>query len=447
MNQPVSVIELRRRFPSDFTWGVATSAFQIEGAAHADGKGQSIWDEFCRLPGAIADGSNGEVACDHYHRLDSDLDLIAQLGVNAYRFSVSWPRIQPDGSGAINPAGLAFYDRLVDGLLRRNIRPYLTLYHWDLPSALQHRQGGWAARDTAFRFAEYARIVAKHLGDRVASIATHNEPWITSILGHERGIFAPGVKSRRVAFQAAHHVLLSHALALRTIRESGCKAQLGIVLNMSPVYAATDSALDAFHARREDGRLIRWFMDPLFKGHYPQDVLEDLGADAPQVEPEDAHLISQPFDFLGINYYHPTVSSSANPSSPASHGAAVTDMGWEVSPRSLTQLLLRLRRDYAIPVLFITENGAAYKDEFVNGLIDDEDRRQYIESHLAATADAIRQGVPVKGYFVWSLLDNFEWAEGYRKRFGIVHVDYETQRRTLKRSAHWYREFLTAARG
>ncbi|HEY5806802.1 MAG TPA: family 1 glycosylhydrolase, partial [Povalibacter sp.] len=272
------------------------------------------------------------------------------------------------------------------------------------------------------------------------------EPWITAILGHERGIFAPGVRNRRIAYQAAHHLLLSHALALQAIRDTGCKAQLGIVLNMSPVSAATDSEIDAFHARREDGRLIRWFMDPLFKGTYPSDMLEYLGRDAPEVEPGDMQLIARPFDFLGINYYHPTNSSSANPTAPASDGASVTDMGWEVAPRSLTQLLLRLRRDYAIPALLITENGAAYRDQIIDGHIDDEDRRHYIESHLAACADAIGHGVPLKGYFVWSLLDNFEWAEGYRKRFGIVHVDYATQQRTLKRSACWYRDFLAAGR-
>lgn len=439
-----SVIDLRRRFPSDFVWGVATSAFQIEGAARSDGKGLSIWDEFCRIPGAIADGSNGDTACDHYHRLESDLDLIADLGVNAYRFSISWPRVQPLGAGPVNQAGLEFYDRLIDGLLERNIQPYATLYHWDLPAELQRLHGGWLSRDTAYRFADYAQLVAQHLGDRVVSFATHNEPWVTAVLGHERGVFAPGIRSRRVAYQVSHHVLVSHALALEAIRQTRSKADVGIVLNMSPVYPATDSAVDAIHARLEDGRLIRWYMDPLFKGCYPVDVLEHLGADAPQLEPGDAELIAQPFDFLGVNYYHPTVSSSANPASPASNGAAVTDMGWEVAPQSLAALLLRLRRDYTLPPIFITENGAAYKDHFVDGRVDDEQRRQYIESHLSAAADVMQHGVDVKGYFVWSLMDNFEWAEGYGKRFGIVHVDYTTLDRTLKSSAQWYRTLLKA---
>ncbi|HZF14741.1 MAG TPA: GH1 family beta-glucosidase [Steroidobacteraceae bacterium] len=437
-----SIAELRRRFPSHFVWGAATSAFQIEGAARADGKGPSIWDEFCRSPGAIADGSNGDVACDHYHRLESDLDLIAELGVNAYRFSISWPRVQPAGSGAVNEAGLAFYNRLVDGLLERNIQPYATLYHWDLPAELQHRGGGWLSRDTAERFADYARIVAERLGDRVVSFATHNEPWVTAVLGHERGIFAPGVKDRRVAYQVSHHVLVSHSLAMAAIRSTRSRAAVGIVLNMSPVYPATDSDLDAAHAKLEDGRLVRWYMDAIFKGRYPADILDHLGAHAPQVRPGDAALIAEPLDFLGVNYYHPTVSSSLISASPASSGASVTDMGWEVAPHGLGELLLRLNRDYRLPPVFITENGAAYQDQVIGDRVEDEARRQYIESHLIAVADAIQRGVDVRGYFVWSLMDNFEWAEGFSKRFGIVHVDYATLRRTLKSSALWYQSLL-----
>jgi beta-glucosidase len=442
----LSVAQLRRRFPADFVWGAATSAFQIEGAARSDGKGASIWDEFCRVPGAIADGSNGDVACDHYHRLEADLDLIAGLGVKAYRFSISWPRVQPLGAGALNPEGLAFYERLVDGLLARNILPYATLYHWDLPAELQRREGGWLSRDTAHRFADYARVVAQRLGDRIVSFATHNEPWVTAVLGYERGIFAPGLKSRRVAYQVSHHLLVSHALATQAIRATRSSADVGIVLNMSPVYPATDSDLDAVHARLEDGRLVRWYMDALFKSRYPADILEYLGADAPQTQPGDAELIAEPCDFLGVNYYNPVVSSSENGALPASSGAAaVTDMGWEVAPHSLADLLLRIHRDYALPPVLITENGAAYQDEMVAGRVDDEQRRHYIESHLVAVADVIERGVNVKGYFVWSLMDNFEWAEGYRKRFGIVHVDYATLERTLKNSALWYQSLLRLA--
>ena len=350
--------------------------------------------------------------------------------------------MQPLGAGAVNAAGLAFYERLVDGLLERNIRPYATLYHWDLPAELQRRDGGWLARDTAHRFADYARIVARALGDRVVSFATHNEPWVTAVLGYERGIFAPGVKDRRVAYQVAITCLISHALAVQAIRATRSKAEVGIVLNMSPVYPATDSDLDAASCTARRRPAVRWYMDALFKASYPADILEHLGADAPQVQAGDAELIAQPCDFLGVNYYHPTVSSSDNPASPASSGAAVTDMGWEVAPHSLADLLLRLHRDYRLPPMFITENGAAYQDQFVGGRVDDEQRRQYIESHLVAVAEAIERGVDVKGYFVWSLMDNFEWAEGYRKRFGIVHVDYATLRRTLKSSALWYQSLL-----
>jgi beta-glucosidase len=446
MSPRVSLHDLRRRFPRDFVWGTATSAFQIEGAARSDGKGPSIWDEFCRVPGVIADGSNGDVACDHYHRLESDLDLIAELGVTAYRFSISWPRVQPLGCGALNPAGLEFYDRLVDGLLARNILPYATLYHWDLPAELQRRAGGWLSRDTAHHFADYARVIAQRLGDRIASFATHNEPWVTAVLGYEKGIFAPGLKSRRAAYQASHHVLVSHGLAAQAIRSTRTRADVGIVLNMSPVYPATDSDDDAAHARLEDGRLVRWYMDALFRGHYPADILEHLGADAPQVQAGDAELIAQSCDFLGVNYYNPLVSSRENPASPASSdAAAVTDMGWEVAPHSLADLLLRLNRDYALPPVLITENGAAYQDQLVAGRVDDEERRHYIESHLLAVADVIARGMNVKGYFVWSLMDNFEWAQGYRKRFGIVHVDYTTLERTLKSSGLWYQSLLRLA--
>jgi beta-glucosidase len=441
----VPIADLRRRFPADFVWGAATSAFQIEGAANTDGKGPSIWDEFCRVPGAIADGSNADVACDHYNRLEQDLDLLAELGVNAYRFSISWPRVQPLGTGEINPHGLAFYERLVDGLLERGIQPYATLYHWDLPAELQRRDGGWLARETAHRFADYAGIVARRLGDRIVSFATHNEPWVTAVLGYERGIFAPGIKSRRVAYQVNHHLLVSHALAARAIRATGSTADIGIVLNLSPVYAATNSDVDTMHARLEDGRLVRWYMDALFSGRYPADVLEYLGADAPRAQQGDAALICETCDFLGINYYYPIVSSSENPAAPASSGAAaLTDMGWEVSPESLADLLLRLDRDYELPPIYITENGAAYQDSVVDGLVEDEPRRAYIESHLIALAEAMKSGVNVKGYFAWSLMDNFEWAEGYRKRFGIVHVDYSTLRRTMKRSAVWYRDLVKA---
>ena len=432
-------------FPKDFVWGVATSAFQIEGAPAADGKGPSIWDDFCRVPGAVADASDGHVACDHYHRWQADLDLIADLGVDAYRFSVSWPRVRPTGAGAFNERGLDFYERLVDGLLDRQIKPYLTLNHWDLPSALQ-AEGGGANRDTVHRFAEYASHVAARLGDRLASITTHNEPWVIATMGYETGVFAPGVKNRAAAMQASHHLLLSHGLALQAMRAQGCKSRLGIVLNLSPTQPATHTEADLAKTRLEDGRLVRWYMDPLFKGSYPIDVLTWLGADAPKVQAGDMQVIKAPMDFLGVNYYTRHMVSAAEPFDVHDSGYDVTDMGWEVYPEGLTNLLLRLHNDYPVPPMWVKENGAAFKDVMVNGQVHDEQRRDYIAGHIAAVGEALRRGVRMEGYMVWSLLDNFEWASGYEKRFGIVHVDYETQRRTLKDSALWYRGFLQRQR-
>ena len=442
MYQPV---EPTHQFPSDFVWGVATSSFQIEGAAIEDGKGPSIWDVFCRQPGAIADGSDGDIACDHYHRLDEDLDLIASLGVDAYRFSVSWPRVQPLGHGAWNEAGLAFYERLVDGLLARGVQPYLTLNHWDLPQALQD-EGGWTARATVQHFVDYALGLHRRLGDRLAAITTHNEPWVMAKLGHEDGIFAPGIRDRATAMQVSHHLLLSHGLALQALRADGCRAQLGIVLNLSPVQPATDAPADMACARLEDGLLLRWYMDPLFKGAYPPDMLDHLGADAPRTEPGDLAVIATTMDFLGINYYSRVVVSAGEPFDVHRSGLPITDMGWEVYPEGLTDLLLRLHRDYAVPPIFVTENGGAFKDDWVDGRVHDADRTDYIASHIQAVGAALGQGVPMAGYMVWSLLDNFEWASGYAKRFGIVHVDYASQRRTPKASARWYQRFLQAQR-
>ncbi len=428
-------------FPKNFVWGVATSAFQIEGASTADGKGPSVWDDFCRRPGAIADHSDGSVACDHYHRLEEDLDLIAALGVDAYRFSVSWPRVQPTGSGAFNAKGIDFYERLVDGLLAREVKPYLTLNHWDLPSALQ-ANGGWADRDTVQRFVDYACHIAHRLGDRVAAITTHNEPWVIATLGYETGVFAPGLKDRKAAVQASHHLLLSHGQALQALRAQGCRSRLGIVLNLSPTQSATDNEDDLAKTRIEDGRMVRWYMDPLFKGTYPADVIEFLGADAPTVHAGDMQKICAPMDFLGVNYYTRHMVSASEPFDVHDSGFEVTDMGWEVYPQGLTELLLRLHHDYPLPPMYIKENGAAFKDVRTGNRVHDPQRREYIANHIAAVADAMRHGVRMEGYMVWSLLDNFEWASGYEKRFGIVHVDYPTQQRTLKDSGLWYRDFI-----
>jgi len=436
-------------FPPGFVWGVATSSFQIEGAAHEGGKGPSIWDTFCAQPGNIADASNGDVACDHVHRLEDDLDLIAALGVDAYRFSVSWPRVQPLGFGDWNETGLAFYERLVDGLIARGIKPYLTLNHWDLPQALQD-QGGWANRQTVHRFVDYALGMHRRLGDRIVAITTHNEPWVMAHLGHETGLFAPGIKNRAVAFQVSHHLLLSHGLALRALRAANCQARLGIVLNLSPVQAASDSDADLAAARLEDGKLVRWYMDPLYEARYPLDVWDHLGADAPKLQDGDLDIIATPMDFMGINYYSRSVVQAEGHYDVHTSGLPLTEMGWEVYPQGLTELLLRLHRDYAVPPLYVTENGGAFKDDWVEGAsgwrVADHDRASYISAHIGAVGEALRQGVPMAGYMVWSLLDNFEWASGYAKRFGIVHVNYETQRRTPKDSAHWYHTFLQRQR-
>lgn len=449
----MSQAPLHRQFPPDFVWGVATSSFQIEGAAHADGKGESIWDRFCQQPGAIADASNGDLACDHFHRLDDDLDLIASLGVNCYRFSIAWPRVQALGHGPFNAKGLDFYERLVDGLKARGIQAFATLNHWDLPQGLQDR-GGWNDRDTVHRFVDYARHVQARIGDRIDGLTTHNEPWVVATLGHDKGIFAPGIKSRKIAAQVSHHLLLSHGLALQALRAEGAHrskhCKLGIVLNLSSCVPATAMPADIAAADLADSRGRRWYADPLFKGAYPADVLAELGADAPVVEAGDMAAIAEPMDYLGVNYYTRTVvSASGDEWKAKERGLPVSDMDWEIYPQGLTDLLVLLKRDYAkLPPVYVTENGGAFKDDaLANGRVQDDDRTAYLRTHIAAVASAMQQGVPMAGYMVWSLMDNFEWASGYLKRFGIVHVDYDTQARTPKASADWYRGFLRDWRG
>lgn len=445
MNAPDLLPPASPTFPADFVWGVATSAFQIEGGSADDGRGRSIWDDFCDQPGAIADGSHGQRACEHYQRWPADLDLIASLGVKAYRFSLAWPRVQPDGAGAWNPKGLDFYDRLIDGLLARGLQPWLTLNHWDLPAALQ-TGGGWQQRSTVDRFVNYAEQIGRRYGDRLAGITTHNEPWVIATLGHEHGIFAPGIRHRATAAQVSHHLLLSHGLAVQALRAQGLRCPLGVVLNLAPMHPASPSPADVALARLEDGRLLRWYMDPLFHQRYPDDVLADLGADAPQVHPGDMAAIAQPMDYLGVNYYTRSVVSAGTPWKARDHGLAVTDMDWEIYPQGLTELLLRLHHDYPVPPIVITENGAAFADRLDKGRVHDTPRIDYLARHIAAVSQAMQQGVAVAGYMVWSLLDNFEWASGYAKRFGIVHVDYDSQQRTLKDSALWYRGFLAQQR-
>ncbi len=439
-------LALTNDFPPDFTWGVATSAFQIEGASTADGKGPSIWDTFCATRANIIDGSDGSVACDHYHRYRDDVELLAGLGVDAYRFSMAWSRVQPDGKGAWNERGFDFYDRLLDELARRGVKAHLTLYHWDLPQGLQD-EGGWLNRDTAHRFADYAGEVARRFGDRIEAIATHNEPWCTANLGYGNAQFAPGVADLKQSIQVSHHLLLSHGLAMRAMRGAGSRARLGIVLNQWTADPASDSPEDRALAEFEYARSVRWFMDPIFKGRYPELALRGHGANVPEVREGDFEIIRQPIDFLGCNYYFRAWCSAdpARRQPPGEHG--FTDMGWEIYPEGLPALLLKLKQEYpGLPPVYITENGMAHADSVVDGRVHDETRIAFVRSHLQALREAMVGGVDVRGYFLWSLLDNFEWNSGYSKRFGIVHVDYATQQRTLKDSALWYRDFIGARR-
>jgi beta-glucosidase len=438
------------RFPADFVWGVATSAYQIEGASYEDGRGESIWDAFCRMPGRIAGRATGEVACDHYHRWPEDLDLLARLGVNAYRFSVAWPRVLPSGRGRIEQRGLDFYDRLVDGLLEMGVSPYVTLYHCDLPVALQE-SGGWADRTTVNAFVEYADAVTRRLGDRVASYATLNEPWCSAYLGHERGEHAPGLGNRTLALTAAHNLLLAHGHALPVMRENAPRSRHGIVLNLSPAYPASPRDEDVLAARRYDDFFNRWYLDPIFRGEYPEDAWRGYGRAVPDIEHGDLEAISRPLDFLGVNYYSRALVGAGEGPWPAvafapSEGA-VTAMGWEIYPQGLVDLLVRLKEEYDVPDLYITENGAAFQDVAAGGEVLDGERVDYLARHVDAIGEARARGAPVRGYFAWSLMDNFEWAHGYDKRFGLVHVDYETQQRTLKQSAYWYRDLIAEQAG
>jgi beta-glucosidase len=385
----------RSQFPEHFKWGVATSSFQIEGAHDRDGKGPSVWDTFCQQPGKIADGSNGHVACEHYDRWQEDVQLIQSLGVNAYRFSISWPRVQPDGQGAWNEAGFDFYDRLIAGLAQHGIELHVTLNHWDLPQALQDK-GGWANREICAHFTRYAQEVARRFGHRVHSLCTHNEPWVIAILGYEQGIFAPGIQSRAQAMQAMHHLLLSHGMALQAMRSMGLTTPMGIVLNLSPIYPASEDPQDIAKAHLDDGLILRLYMDALYRGRYPQDVIEHLGIDAPQVTPGDMETIAQVNDFLGVNYYTRNFSSCGNPWDVNSTGNQVTDMGWEVYPQGLTELLCRLHDDYQPRQLWVTENGAAFKDQCADGQVKDTDRLAYIRDHIDATHQALMKGVPVE---------------------------------------------------
>ncbi|WP_425411273.1 GH1 family beta-glucosidase [Microbacterium indicum] len=466
---------MTRKFPNGFLFGAATAAYQVEGAAFEDGRTASIWDAFARVPGAVINADDGDVATDQYHRYRDDVALMKELGVESYRFSTSWSRVRPDG-GDVNPLGVDYYSRLVDELLGAGILPWLTLYHWDMPQALEEK-GGWTSRDTVDRFVEYAVTMHEALGDRVKIWTTLNEPWCSSFLSYTAGAHAPGRQSVEAGALASHHLLLAHGRTVGELRARGAE-QLGITLNLTnavPVDPADPADVDA--ARRIDGQFDRWFLDPLMRGSYPADVLDDVRAvDAgavrafeAAVRPGDLDEISAPIDFLGVNYYHgefvsgtpdavppaggeaPTdrATSSPYPSHEGIHwherGLARTGMGWEVEPSGLTDLLERVQRDYPGVPLYVTENGAAYDDVVSeDGSVVDDERVAFVRGHLTAVAEAIERGVDVRGYFYWSLLDNYEWAWGYEKRFGIVRVDYETQKRTVKESGREYQRIIAA---
>jgi beta-glucosidase len=435
-----------------FVWGAATAAFQIEGATTADGRGESIWDRFAASPGRVLNGDTGDPACEHYYRWRDDLDLMQSLGLQGYRFSISWPRIQPDGRGPANRKGLDFYRRLVEGLREREIAPLATLYHWDLPQALEE-QGGWASRDVVERFVEYADIVLAELGDGVSDWITHNEPWVVAFLGYAYGTKAPGATDWPAALRAAHHLLVSHGEVVRRFRDAGREGRIGITLDLTVVDPATPSKEDAAAARRLDGHHNRWFLDALLRGSYPADMVELYESQfgpLDAVRDGDLELISQPLDFLGVNFYRPHVVADGTDDpvlriADQELDAERTAMGWPVVPSALTELLVQLQRDYGDLPLLITENGAAFDDHLDGGIvIEDERRLEFVKGHVEALERARELGVDVRGYYVWSLLDNFEWEHGYEKRFGIVFVDFATQRRILKRSAIWYRDLIAS---
>jgi len=436
-------------FPADFVWGASTASYQIEGAAREDGRGESVWDRFSATPGKVRGGDTGEIACDFYHRYRDDVQLMRELGLDAFRFSIAWPRVLPAGRGNVNAAGLDFYDRLVDSLLEHEIEPFATLFHWDTPQALEDA-GGWPARATAEAFVEYVQIVVGRIGDRVRFWTTHNEPWVHAWIGHAWGEHAPGRTSEADAVAAAHHLLLSHGWAVDAIREASPGAQVGISLNLHHAYPHSSSPEDEAAAWQIDGEGNRWFLDPIFRGAYPADLLERQMLVAPLVRDGDLESMAAPIDFLGVNnYFRFLVGAGADgprllPNPEVQH----TAMGWEVYPDGLYRLLVRVAEDYAPPGIYVTENGAAFGDVRVHdGSVHDPERTAYLEAYIDAMSRARRDGAPVKGYFVWSLLDNFEWAHGYSKRFGLVYVDYPTLERVPKDSFHWYRGLIASRHG
>ena len=436
------------KFPDNFLWGTATCSYQIEGAVKEDGRGESIWDVFSHTPGKTLNGDTGDVACDHYHRWQDDIKIMQSLGYPNYRFSLGWPRILPNGRGKINQPGLDFYSRLIDGLLEAGITPMATLYHWDLPIALEN---AWLNREVVDAFAEYTEVVARHLGDRVKYWFTINEPWCASHLSYTYGEHAPGMKDRLKGILAAHHLLLAHGVAVKEIRKTVPDAQIGIVLNMSPVHNDPDAPVSEDRIRFIDGELIRWFADPIYGRGYPQDMLEDyvgmgvLDSTTPDfIKPGDMDLMAQETDLLGINYYtRMFVSANSDGIHNEERDVPQTDMGWELYPQGLYDLLERINREYHPKQLMVTENGASYADgPDKNGKVHDQRRIDYLQNHIQMVWKAIQAGIPVTAYLQWSLMDNFEWARGYSQRFGAIHVDYETQKRTIKDSAYWFSDVV-----
>jgi len=431
-------------FPADFVWGAATAAYQIEGAATADGRGESIWDRFSHTPGKTHNSETGDLACDHYHRYPADVELIKSLNLKAYRFSIAWPRIVPDGGTVVNQAGVDFYSRLVDSVLAAGVTPFVTLYHWDLPQVLEDA-GGWLNRETADRFAYYADVMASALGDRVKNWITLNEPWCSAFLGYTLGVHAPGsTLGWTGGFRASHVLYLAHGKAVAAIRSHVKDARIGIAINPSQTEAATDSPEDQAATLRADGQLTRWYLDPLFKGSYPADIMELCKDYLPDIEPGDMETIAAPIDFLGVNNYtRLVVTDSESDNQPLNfkstiiHDAEYTSMAWEIAPDSFYRLLTRIGRDYPGVPLYVTENGAAFVDKLEDGVVHDAGRVAYLRSYLGALSRAIADGAPVRGYFVWSLMDNYEWAFGYSQRFGITYIDYDDDlRRIVKDSGH-----------
>lgn len=426
----------------EFVFGVATSSYQIEGGVNEGGRTPSIWDTFCKVPGKVDKGDNGDIACDHYHLWKQDIEMIADLGVDAYRLSIAWPRILPQ-DGVVNPEGLKFYEQIIDECHARGLKVYVTLYHWDLPQYLGDR-GGWLNRETAYKFAEYAEVVSSHFGNKIDVYTTLNEPFVAGFLGYRWGEHAPGIKGEKEGYLASHHMMLGHGLAMPILRKNAPESKHGIVFNATPSYP--ESAKDQAAADYCEAENFHWFIDPVLKGEYPSAVVEKQQAHMPMILDGDLEIMSAPVDYIGINYYSRSVARFNEHNEIETikpEGAEYTHIGWEIYPQGLTDLLVRLNERYDnIPPLYVTENGAAGNDSIVDGAVNDEQRVRYFQTHLEAVDNAIRSGVRVDGYFAWSLMDNFEWAFGYEQRFGIVHVDYETQKRTLKQSAIAYRNML-----